>query len=64
MALVAPLKKLRAAPGGGKQFFKLAGQLTVTGGIDQENAPDLTIFDRFHKTIWSFPVPSLTPDHP
>ncbi|MFJ8627930.1 hypothetical protein ACIRD3_34535 [Kitasatospora sp. NPDC093550] len=49
MALVAPPMKLGASPGRSKQFFDVAGQLTVTGGIDQETMPGSTRFDRIFK---------------
>ncbi|MBV6697715.1 hypothetical protein [Kitasatospora aureofaciens] len=49
MALVAPPMKLRATQGCSKQFFDTAGQLTVTGGIDQESTPRLSGFDRIFK---------------
>ncbi|MFF2044185.1 hypothetical protein ACFVVX_27560 [Kitasatospora sp. NPDC058170] len=45
MVLVAPPMKLRALTGGFKQFLDAAGQLTVTGGIDQENLSRMTTFD-------------------
>ncbi|MEV7773694.1 hypothetical protein [Kitasatospora sp. NPDC086791] len=63
MALVAPPMKLGATPGLSKQFFYAAGQLTVTGGIDQETTPGSTGFDRISKIKWSLSVPSLTPVH-
>ncbi|MFE2723584.1 hypothetical protein [Kitasatospora sp. NPDC059327] len=63
MVLVAPPMKLRALRGGFKQFLGAAGQLTVTGGIDHEHAPEMTAFDGIFKIEWSISVLPLTSVH-
>ncbi|MFG3055183.1 hypothetical protein ACGFZP_30150 [Kitasatospora sp. NPDC048239] len=63
MVLVAPPMKLRALPGGFKQFLDAAGQLTVTGGIDQEILSRMTTFDHIYMIKEHLFVLALTSVH-